>query len=127
MPFGIIKRVIHSDDDIRGVAVLDRGRNNDLLDACLEIRRQRRLGLEDTGAVNDHIDAVQRQVFQCASTNERQTRAIDRHTFSVVSENSVPTTMHSVELQKMHMHRRIAHSIIDPGNLSAAFQQGLQC
>ena len=41
-------------------------------------------------------------------------------------DGGIPAPMHGVELQQVGVHRRIADRVIDPGDLRAAFQQGLQ-
>ena len=126
VPGGVIGALVHAEDDVRGGAVLDRGRDHDAFDACREIGRERGLGLEDAGAVDDHVDAVERQLAQVLRADERQPRAVDGDAARVMGELGVPAPVDGVELEQVRVHLRVAHRVVDPGDLCTALQQRLQ-
>ena len=112
----VIDVIIHAIDDVGGVAVLYRGRDHDLFDASFEIGGDLGLGLEDTGAVDDHIHTLQRQLRNVACADKGQAGAIDGDAAVVVRKRGVPPAVHRIELQQMGVHFRIAHCVVDPGD-----------
>ena len=122
----IVGIVVHADDNIRGIAILDRGRNDNLLDTGIEVRCELCLGLEDACAIDNYVDALQWKVAQVLCADERYTNAIDSHRVTIVIKFCVPAPMDRIEFQQMGMHRRITDRIVDPRNFGASFQQRFQ-
>ena len=106
--------------------VLNLGRDPHLPDARRVIGRDPGLGLEDAGAVDHHIDPLQRQVLDPRRPDERQPCAVDRDTALIMPEIGIPATMHRIEFQKMRVHFGIPHRIVDPGDLRATFEKRFQ-
>ena len=82
----IVSVMVHPKDDIGSVAVLDRSRHHNLFHPRVEIGRDGGAGFEHSRAIDDHIDAVQRQGRDILGADKRQLCPIDFHTVRIMGK-----------------------------------------
>jgi hypothetical protein len=126
VPRRVVDVVVDAEDDIGRVAVLDRGADHDLLHAGREIGRERRLRLEDAGAVDHHVDTVERQVGQVAGADERQARAVDASRCPRHGQTASQRPWTVSNSNRCACISGIAHGIVDPCDSRPTLQQRLQ-
>ena len=122
----IIVMIVHAIDDICRIAVFNRGGDDDLFNASSKIWRELGFGFKRARAINDHIDAFERQFVEIACFAKRKLCAINRYAVIVVGEVCVPSAMHSVKFQQMRVHFWIAYCVIEKRDFSTTFEQRAQ-
>ena len=91
---GIVNVVIDPVDDIRHIVIFHRCRHHDLFDARIKIGLKLGLRFEGSGAVDHHIDAFERQVFEFGFLQCGNFHPVNRDAGGVKVEHRIPAPMH---------------------------------
>ena len=112
-----IKVAVHAVDDIQRILFFHRGRDDHLLNARRVIVRQFRVGLERTRAVDDQVDAVERQVFDRPACGQGNLGPVDGDRCVAVRDVGIPAPVDRIELEQMGVNLRCADRIVQQGDL----------